>query len=69
MDVTAPYTYMLHGWVLHSSPLDKCPQFNPSSPFGSVTGKAARKTFLTTLCLDGLGTLLRKLAELIIMHL
>jgi hypothetical protein len=38
-------------------------------PFGSVKRKAARKTFLTTLCLDGLVTLLRKLAELILMHL
>ncbi len=41
----------------------------PSPPFGLVKGKAAQKTFLTTLCLDGPVTLLRKLADQLITNL
>jgi hypothetical protein len=41
----------------------------PSPPFGLVKRKASRKTFLTTLCLDGLVTLLGKLEDQLIMHL
>jgi hypothetical protein len=44
-------------------------RYYPSHPLALVKERAAQKTFLTTLCLDGLVALLGKLADQSITHL